>query len=117
MEPRIQYAQTSDGVSIAYSVVGSGPPLVRVTTALWNHVEAWWRIAQYRKMAERLGGTHTFLNYDARGTGLSQRGAEDFRMEARLLDLEAVLAALDIGRCAMLSSISGCLAAVAYAVH
>ncbi len=117
MEPRIQYAETKDGVSIAYSVVGAGPPLVRVTPVLWNHVEAWWRIAQYRKMAERLAETYTFINYDARGTGLSQRGAEDFRMEARLLDLEAVLAALDIGRCAMLSTGAGSLAAVAYAVH
>jgi class 3 adenylate cyclase len=117
MEPRIQYARTKDGVSIAYAVVGAGPPLVRVTPVLWNHVEAWWRIAPYRKMAERLAETYTFINYDARGTGLSQRGTEDFRMEARLLDLEAVLAALDIGRCAMLGSVSGGLTAVAYAVH
>ena len=28
MKPRIQYAQTEDGVSIAYSTVGSGPALV-----------------------------------------------------------------------------------------
>ncbi len=117
MEPRIQYAQTKDGVSIAYSVVGSGPPLVRVTSVLWNHVEAWWRIVPYRKMAERLAETCTFITYDARGTGLSPRGAEDFRMAARLLDLEAVLAALDIGRCAMLSHTNGCQTAVAYAVH
>ena len=30
MEPRIQYAQTSDGVSIAYATLGSGPPLIYV---------------------------------------------------------------------------------------
>jgi class 3 adenylate cyclase len=117
MEPRIQYAQTKDGVSIAYSVAGSGPPLVRVTQVLWNHVDAWWRIAPFRKMAERLAQTYTLITYDARGTGLSQRGTEDFRMEARLFDLEAVLAALDVGRCAMLSSVSGCMTAIAYAVH
>jgi len=117
MEPRIQYAKTSDGVSIAYSVVGSGPPLVRVTAGLWNHVEAWWRIVPYQKMAERLAETYTFINYDARGTGLSQRGTEDVRMEARLLDLEAVLAALDVGRCAMVSHIHGCQTAVTYAVR
>ncbi len=28
MEPRIQYAQTKDGVSIAYRVMGVGLPLV-----------------------------------------------------------------------------------------
>jgi len=30
MEPRIQYARTSDGVSIAYAVMGNGPPFVMV---------------------------------------------------------------------------------------
>ena len=30
MEPRIQYAQTKDGVSIAFSTLGEGMPLVRV---------------------------------------------------------------------------------------
>ena len=28
MEPRIQYAQTKDGTSMAYSTVGEGQPLV-----------------------------------------------------------------------------------------
>jgi hypothetical protein len=28
MEPRIQYAQTKDGVSIAYWTLGEGTPLV-----------------------------------------------------------------------------------------
>jgi hypothetical protein len=31
MEPRIQYAKTSDGVSIDYAVLGSGPPLLWVS--------------------------------------------------------------------------------------
>ena len=30
MEPRIQYAQSKDGVSIAYWTLGEGKPLVRV---------------------------------------------------------------------------------------
>ena len=30
MEPRIQYAKTKDGVSIAYWTLGEGKPLVRV---------------------------------------------------------------------------------------
>jgi len=28
MEPRVQYAKTEDGVSIAFTTVGKGPPLV-----------------------------------------------------------------------------------------
>ena len=31
MEPRIQYAQTADGVSIAFWTLGEGMPLVHMT--------------------------------------------------------------------------------------
>jgi len=44
MEPRIQYAKTSDGVSIAYAVAGDGPPLVRVPLPGANHVQRDWRM-------------------------------------------------------------------------
>ena len=117
MEPSIRYARTADGVSIAYSVVGSGTPLVRVTSVLWNHAEAWWRIEPYRRMAERLAERNTFITYDARGTGLSQKGTEDFRLQARLFDLEAVLNALSIERCTLISHQIGAMAAVAYAAQ
>ena len=35
MEPRIQYAKTSDGVMVGYAVVGSGPPLV-FASQIWG---------------------------------------------------------------------------------
>ncbi len=38
MEPRIQYAQTADGVSIAYWTLGEGPPLVMMADTLWSHI-------------------------------------------------------------------------------
>ncbi len=34
MEPRIQYAKTSDGVNIAYATVGSGAPLVNMAARI-----------------------------------------------------------------------------------
>ena len=42
MEPRIQYAKTSDGVSIAFAVKGEGPPLVRVPPPAMAHVQRDW---------------------------------------------------------------------------
>ncbi len=44
MEPRIQYAQTKDGVRIAYATAGEGPPVVRVIgwfTHLDVHAAGW----------------------------------------------------------------------------
>ena len=40
MEPRIQYAKTSDGVNIAYWTLGSGgTPLVLLPWIPFNHVQ------------------------------------------------------------------------------
>ena len=40
MEPRIQYAKTSDGVDIAFAAAGEGPPLLVVPTFPLSHVQA-----------------------------------------------------------------------------
>ena len=39
MEPQIQYANTSDGVRIAFAVFGAGPPLVWCPDAPWTHLQ------------------------------------------------------------------------------
>ena len=43
MEPRIQYAKTSDGVNIAYWTLGSGLPLVQVSGVL-GHTHREWEV-------------------------------------------------------------------------
>ncbi len=42
MEPRIQYAQAADGVSIAFWTMGEGMPLV-VMPALFSHIQMEWQ--------------------------------------------------------------------------
>ncbi|HEY8767352.1 MAG TPA: hypothetical protein VIP09_08835 [Dehalococcoidia bacterium] len=39
MEPRILYAQTSDGVNIAYFSMGEGLPVVFVPPVPWSHLQ------------------------------------------------------------------------------
>lgn len=41
MEPRIRYATTADGVSIAFWTLGEGVPLVYMAGGPWGHVELW----------------------------------------------------------------------------
>jgi len=90
MEPRIQYVKTSDGVSIAYSVLGEGRALVHMAAWPFSHLEGEWRIPTYRLFHERLAEKARLVRYDARGSGLSQRDVDDLSLDARLLDLEAV---------------------------
>lgn len=88
MEPRVQYAKTSDGVSIAFSVNGSGVPVLfsfPVADLTYTRESPVWR-TWYEGMARRF----QFINYDSRGSGLSQRGV-NLTPEAMALDLEAVV--------------------------
>src|SRR5947208_1278114 len=71
MEPRIQYAKTSDGVSIAYWVLGKGMPLVYASSPPFNHLQMEWQIPQLRLLFERLARGRMLVKYDHRGCGLS----------------------------------------------
>ncbi len=39
MEPRIQYATTADGVSIAFWTRGEGAPLLYMVGGPWGHID------------------------------------------------------------------------------
>ena len=90
MEPEIRYTTTADGVSIAYYVIGDGPPLIYLS-GYWNsHLSIQWASPLYRSLTESLAISSTVVRYDGRGSGLSQREPADFSLDARLLDLESV---------------------------
>ncbi len=53
MEPRIQYAQNKDGVSIAFSTLGDGMPDVHMPRP-FSHLQLDWEIPGFRSWDERL---------------------------------------------------------------
>jgi len=89
MEPRIQYVKTSDGVNIAYVMVGEGRPLVVIPTPCFTHAELSWQM--YGVVQQPLAAKYHVVTYDSRGSGLSDRTAIDFSIAAMLRDLEAVV--------------------------
>ena len=100
-EQQIRYAMTADGVSIAYSTMGSGPFVVRVL-GHFTHLEMEWEWPELRRFWETLAEHYTVVRYDGRGMGLSDRYAGDFTEETRQLDLAAVLDATGATRAALL---------------
>src|SRR3990170_8673443 len=89
MEPRIQYAKTSDGVDIAFATSGDGPPLLVVPVPPFSHVQA--VCDTYAHLYQPLAERFHLVWYDFRGTGLSDREAIDFSMDAMVRDVEAVV--------------------------
>jgi class 3 adenylate cyclase len=116
MEPRIQYAKTADGVSIAFWTLGEGPPLVYMPI-LSSHCEMEWQFPEIRSFYERLAQGRMLVRYDGRGTGLSEREATDFSLDARMLDLEAVVERLGLERFAMLAPFTAGPVAISYAAR
>ena len=116
MEPRIQYAKTKDGVSIAYSTTGKGPPLV-ICPGAFEQFSLLRQVPSWHALIERLGKGRLLVQYDGRGMGLSERNVEDFSLEGRLRDLETVVRAARIRRFALYGTLQSGGVAVAYAAR
>jgi len=113
MEPRIQYAQTEDGVSIAYMVAGTGKPLIAMPVPGFSHAELSWHM--YSMVQQPLAARYRLVTYDSRGSGLSDRRAIDFSTEAMLRDLEAVVDRSAVDSFVLAPWIAATPIAVAYA--
>ena len=68
MEPRIQYAKTEDGVSIAYFAVGEGGPLVQMPPTPWSHIQLGLNMQpEGSSELDRLSEVMRVVRYDSSG--------------------------------------------------
>jgi class 3 adenylate cyclase len=116
VEPRIQYAQTKDGVSIAFWTLGEGTPVVSIP---WfpSHAQLRWKVPEMRRLNERMAQGRRLISYDSRGTGLSDRDVTDFSLDAFMLDLDAVVGHLELERFALMGTLHTGMAAIVYAAR
>ena len=115
-EQEIQFCTTGDGVQLAYSRMGDGPPLVK--TGNWmTHLEFDFETPIWRHLYRELSRDHTLIRYDARGNGLSDRDVGEISFDTFVTDLEAVVDAAGLERFALLGISQGSAVSVAYAVR
>ena len=117
MEPRIQYARTSDGVSIAFWTLGDGGPFVHMPWFRSSHIQVEWEIAEYRQWYEELCRNKQLVRYDGRGIGMSDRDVSDFSLDALVADLAAVVDRLELDRFALFGLLHTGPVAIAYAAR
>ena len=91
VRPRISYARSHDGASLAFTVAGQGPAVILAPSVPFSNLRAEWEnpllSGAYDQLARRL----TLIQYDGRGTGHSQRDVTDLSLTAMVSDLEAVV--------------------------
>lgn len=112
----IKYCQTADGVRLAYTQTGSGPPLVKAGNWL-SHLEFDWVSPVWSHVLYRLSQHHALLRYDARGSGMSDWVVPRLSFDAWVEDLETVINAAGVERFPLLGISQGCPVCVEYAVR
>jgi serine/threonine protein kinase/alpha-beta hydrolase superfamily lysophospholipase len=112
----IRFCTTSDGVSLAYSVVGVGPFIVRAL-GHFTHLEMEWEWPDLRRFWEQLAEHFTVVRYDGRGMGLSEPYTGEFTEEMRQRDLDAVLTASGAEKATLLGISEGGWTAATYAIQ
>ncbi|RKF15168.1 alpha/beta fold hydrolase [Roseovarius spongiae] len=114
--PPIRFTQARDGATIAHSVSGSGPPLLRAGHWL-SHLELDWRCPVWQPFLTRLGGDFTLCRYDQRGTGLSGRDLENVGVGDFADDLRAVADAARLDRFSIFAASQAVPVAIRFAAR
>jgi len=108
MPPRTRYARSGD-LHIAYQVVGDGPLDLIFVPGWVSNVEECWEQPGLAAFLERLASFSRLILFDKRGTGLSDRVANDRlpTLEERMDDVHAVLDAAESEQAALFGHSEG----------
>jgi class 3 adenylate cyclase len=100
VRPETQFTQSGD-VTIAYQVAGGGPLDLLIVPGFVSHLEAAQEDPSYARFLRQLTSFSRLIQFDKRGTGLSDRLAGIPTLEERSDDLRAVMDAAGSERAAV----------------
>jgi pimeloyl-ACP methyl ester carboxylesterase len=99
--PAIRYTRTTDGLNIAYQVVGERPLDLLFVPQVISNVEIFWENPRWAAFMRELASFSRLLLFDRRGVGLSDRPSGVPPLEQRMDDVRAVLDAVGSERAAL----------------
>jgi pimeloyl-ACP methyl ester carboxylesterase/DNA-binding CsgD family transcriptional regulator len=117
LPPPIRFALGRDGVRLAYATSGRGTPVVMKAATWLSHLEVDWASPVWSHLLHAMSERGSFVRYDERGCGLSDRDVSDLGFERWVDDLETVAEAVGAPRFALLGISQGAAVAIAYAVR
>jgi DNA-binding SARP family transcriptional activator/class 3 adenylate cyclase len=106
---KTRYAQASDGVHVAYQVVGDGPFDLVEVGGFVSHLEFAWEAPEYAHYIRRLASFARVICFDKRGTGMSDPVPVHAlpTLEQRMDDFRAVLDAVGSEQAALFGESEG----------
>jgi pimeloyl-ACP methyl ester carboxylesterase/DNA-binding winged helix-turn-helix (wHTH) protein len=106
--PETKYAHSGD-VNIAYQVIGDAPLDLVFVMGWISHLDYFWREPSFARFLLRLSTFARLILFDKRGTGLSDRVANNElpTLEQRMDDVRAVMDAVGSKRAALLGVSEG----------
>ena len=113
MDHQLAYFARPDGVTLAYGVAGTGPPLVLVMG--WTTHLDWFFRHPATLLFEPLTHYVQLITFDKHGSGLSDRDRTEFTLDSEVYDIEALVDHLGLERFLLMGMSEGGLAAAAYA--
>lgn len=116
--PEIRYAN-SGGVRIAYQVVGNGPIDLVFVPGFISNLDLNWEDAGYSRLLRRLSAFSRVIQFDKRGTGLSDR-VDTKNLpgpELHMNDIRAVMDAAGSGRAVLLGVSEGAAISILFAAN
>jgi pimeloyl-ACP methyl ester carboxylesterase/AraC-like DNA-binding protein len=112
----VRYCSASDGTRLAFSTMGTGPPLVK--TANWlNHIEYDWESPLWRHWILEFTRGRSLVRYDERGNGMSDWETPELSFDAFVDDLECVVDCLGLERFDLFAISQGAAVSIAFAVR
>jgi class 3 adenylate cyclase/alpha-beta hydrolase superfamily lysophospholipase len=101
----VRYALSGD-VAVAYQVTGKGPDLVLVNGWV-SHLDYLWTHPLFEQSLKRISSFCRLINFDKRGTGLSDRVSDLPDLQTRMDDVRAVMDAAGSTKAALLGISEG----------
>jgi pimeloyl-ACP methyl ester carboxylesterase/DNA-binding CsgD family transcriptional regulator len=114
--PDTRYAKSGE-IRIAYQVIGNGPIDLVFVPGFLSNLEVHWEDPGYSHVLRRLGAFTRLIQFDKRGTGLSDRvdNRDLPSLETRMDDVRAVMDAAGSGRAVLLGASEGAPMSILFA--
>jgi class 3 adenylate cyclase len=112
--PETRYATRSDGVSIAYQVLGDGPIDLVFCSGFVSHLDLQWTNPGVTRFLRRLSSFCRLALYDKAGTGVSDPIPHVPTLEERVDEIRTVMDAAGMERAALFGESEGGPAALLF---